>query len=251
LGALVLAVNLLAAGGIAYPGVAGTLWILLALALNAADDAQLHSAAQPLTGAWKLAPLALGASAIGSLVACYLLAYGPVTGVQAALVRAETERTTDARVNALLDAATADPLSAEPWAAIGEIELERLKADPKADASRERFMMAATRMVELRPRSSAACRTAANWYTQLFAVEGDPELAKVAAKLYQRAVELYPALSTLRGEYALALERVGQKREAAEQVKAALELDGMTPHPDKKLSPELRGQLNALAEGAQ
>jgi hypothetical protein len=251
LGALVLAVNLLAAGGIAYPGVAGTFWILLALALNAADDAELHSAARPLTGAWRLVPHALGAIAIGALVACYVLAYGPVTGVQAALVRAETERTADARVNALLDAAAADPLSAEPWAAIGAIELERLKADPKSDASRERFMMAATRMVELRPRSSAACRQAANWYTQLSAVDNDPTLAKFAAKLYQRAVELYPTLPALRVEYALALERVGQKREAAEQVKAALELDGMTPHPDKKLSPELRGQLDSLSERLQ
>src|SRR5207302_8601434 len=35
LAAAVLAINLLAAGGIAYPGVAGTFWMLVALALNA------------------------------------------------------------------------------------------------------------------------------------------------------------------------------------------------------------------------
>lgn len=248
LGALVLAVNLLAAGGIAYPGVAGTFWVLLALALNAADDAEADRAPRALTGGWRIAPAVLGVAAVAALVACYVVAYGPVTLVQAALVRAETERTADARVNALLDAAAADPLSAEPWAEIGAIELERLKTDPKSAASRERFMMAATRMVELRPRSSATCRLAASWYTQLFAVEQDPSLAKVAVKLFQRAVELYPTLPALRAEYALSLEQVGQPREAREQIHVALELDAKTPHPDKKLSPELRARLAALQE---
>jgi hypothetical protein len=248
LGMLVLAVNLLAAGGIAYPGVAGTFWVLIALAINAADDSQPDCAPGPLSGGGRFASMLGGVAAAAALVACYLLAYAPVTDLQAAMLAAETKHSADARVNALLDAAAADPLSAEPWTEIGAIELERLKADPKSAASRERFMLAVTRMVELRSRSSAACRLAAQWYAELFAVERDPTVARFAAQLFERAVELYPTLPVLRAEYALALEQSGQLAEIRPQLGAALEFDAQTPHPDKKLSPVVRAQLDALAE---
>jgi hypothetical protein len=63
---------------------------------------------------------------------------------------------------------------------------------------------------------------------------------------FQRAVALYPNLAELRGEYALALGAAGDMDEAQLQLDTARRLDELTPHADKKLSPQLLEQLKLL-----
>ena len=107
IGVVVLLVDLLAAGGIGLPSVAGTFWLLLALGLQGQPPRGLRP-----VGAWVglLAAIALA-------IACYRTAYSPVLGCQAQLRLAERE---PARaVEHLEAAAAADPLGGRALAAVG------------------------------------------------------------------------------------------------------------------------------------
>src|SRR6202035_5636650 len=95
----------------------------------------------------------------------------------------------------------------------------------------------------LRGHSSASWRQAGQWYAEIHELTNNIEAANMAVECLRNAVELYPNLASLRGEYALALQVVGQKEAARRQAETALELDRQTPHADKKLSQELRRRL--------
>ena len=110
IGIVVLLVNLLAAGGIGFPGVAGTLWLLLALGLNDAER-----------GSWELPRRASVAGLVLTLAlgfACYQTAYRPVLESQAAMRAAV--RDPGRAVPLLADAIQADPLWADPWAHLAQ-----------------------------------------------------------------------------------------------------------------------------------
>jgi hypothetical protein len=247
LGVLVLLVHLLASGGIAFPGVAGSLWILLALGLNASE---VEPAAEPGQGrrfGSRLASVVALVLVSAASAACYFLAYMPVVRLHAALARADDEQLgVDARINRLVDAAAADPLSSEPWSRIAELELARLQTNPTHPASNERFMKATAKVIELRPHSSIAWRQVGRWFHECYAYNHRPDTVKAAAVSLRRAVELYPNLAALRGEYALALAAQGERAAARRQLQTARRLDAATAHADKKLSPELRRQLDRL-----
>jgi hypothetical protein len=247
LGVLVLAVHLLAAGGIAFPGVAGTLWILLALGLNATDaPCGARPAQAPRRGA-KWATMAGLVLTCAAGAACFYLAYAPVVRAHAAFVRAEEDGlTVDARINLLIDAAQADPLSAEPWSQIAELELARLKGNPHDPSTDARLIKATTKVLELRPHSSVAWRQVGRWFRECYLYTRHEKTAEAAAMALRRAVELYPNLAPLRGEYALALSAEGDRAGARRQAQIARRLDGLTAHVDKKLSPELSDELDQL-----
>jgi hypothetical protein len=220
---------------------------LLALGLNETDNARATapSEAQRVRRAW---PGAVGlAAACAAGVACYQLSFAPVVRNHAAMLRAaEEQRSTDRRINLLLDAAAADPLSADPWWAIAEQELIRLKARPQEEAWKKRLVNTTSEMLERRPRSSVAWRQAGRWFYELYSHDHDVNTAQAASKSLGVAVELYPNLAELRGEYALALSAEGDLDEARHQAGIAERLDRLTPHADKKLSPDLRQQLERI-----
>ncbi len=155
----VLAVDLLASGGITIPGVANSFWMLMALGLN-------ELAAEPVAPvhvgpAWRrrLAPAIGLAGTCLAAVACYQYAYGPITHARAAMLRAEAPRASlDARRKAYLDAAQADPLSADAWTALAELELGALRGDQPPGPALARFATACEKVTELRPHSAAAWR---------------------------------------------------------------------------------------------
>ncbi len=247
LGLLVLAIHLLAAGGIATAGVAGTFWVLLALGLNetdAAGDAAMWRAPRGRLAWLGAAGLA---AACAAAVACYQLSFGPVVRNHAAMLRAADERqSTDKRINLLLEAAEADPLSADPWWAIAEQELTRLKKKPHEEAWKKRFVKVTAEMLERRPHSSATWRQAGRWFYELYTYDHDANTAQAAAESLRLAVRLYPNLAELRGEYALALSAGGDLALARRQADIARRMDRQTPHADKKLSPQLREQLEKI-----
>ena len=109
---ITLLVDLLATGGIGLPSVAGTLWLLLALGLQAQRPHDLH-----IRNAW----LALAAG-MGLALACYYTAYNPVLSCQAQLRMAERQPLE--AVEHLEAAAVADPLSAEPWRQLAAIHFQ-------------------------------------------------------------------------------------------------------------------------------
>jgi hypothetical protein len=247
LAVLVFAINLLAAGGIAFPGVAGSLWILLALGFNELDAERdpLIDRSGKARQTWL--PVTGLTIAVVAAVACYIVGYRPVVRYYAAMTRAEADNlSTDARINLLIDAAEADPLAAEPWGAIAEIELARLKRDPANSEWADRFVTATGAYRDLRPKSSAAWRQLGRWYYEFFTANRNAKTAEVAAICFGHAVRLYPSFAPLRAEHALALHGQGQDAEARRQIELARQLDRRTPHADKKLSAELREQLDVL-----
>ena len=111
-GVAVLLIDLLATGGIGFPGVAGTFWLLLALGLQ-------H---EPPRAHGDLAAWTMLAGAVALAVACYGTAYRPVVECQTQLQLAE--RVPAQAVEHWEAAAAADPLSAEPWRRLAAARFE-------------------------------------------------------------------------------------------------------------------------------
>lgn len=236
LGAGVLLIHLLAAGGISYPGVAGSLWLLVAVALNLAD------ADRPRSVGWP-GQLALLVVALGLAVACLVTGYGPVLRAQAALLEAERAPAGSARqVEDLQRAAAADPWSPVALERLADLEFRAWLDSGKPDELRQ-FRAYREQAMALMPRSSAAWLNTGDYDLEAYRRTGGRGHAERAVEAYSRAVELYPASARTRAKLALGLEALGDapgfRREAAK----ALELDGQTPHADKKLPDTLRKTL--------
>jgi tetratricopeptide (TPR) repeat protein len=232
-GIAVLLINLLAAGGIGSPGVSGTLWLLLALGLNAAEEGGVRTAPQKTA-------LALLATAVLLAVACYLSAYGPVLNARWRIERA-TEDPPQAK-SLLLAAAAADPLAAEPWNLLAGMQLLSWERHPTAEAFAD-FERYQREFLRRKPNSAAAAAAAAERYFLAFEQSKQERPLEGAVDLYRKAVDLYPNNATYRAKLALTLmasgDQAGFQREAAR----ALELDALTPHADKKLPGKLRSVL--------
>ncbi len=108
----VLLVNLLAQGGISYPGVATSVWVLMAVALNSAEGQKPpRIIARPAAGG-----IALLSG--GLVMACYLTAYSPVLTESGLVGEALAEISRGRKEQAdelLLAAAEADTWSDRPW----------------------------------------------------------------------------------------------------------------------------------------
>ncbi|HEX3727176.1 MAG TPA: O-antigen ligase family protein [Pirellulales bacterium] len=250
-----LAINLLAAGGIAYPGVATSFWVLAALVLNRTDPRWEPATALPANLPHgiraRLPRAALLVLVCLAALACYWFSYGPVVRSHRAMAEAQQAQAAGAQPAMTelfwLEATDEDPFIADPWLAIAQLELARVRQRPADAVARQRFVNATEQLGELRPHSSATFRLIGRWYTELYELTADKEAARSAVTAYQRAVLYYPNLASLRGEYAEALERLGQASNARRQAAMALALDGQTPHADKKLSAGLRQRLESLA----
>ena len=235
IGVSVLLVNLLGAGGIASAGVVGTLWLLLAVGLNTAGSGE-RVASRPV-GLILLAVAAL----LG--VACFQTAYAPVLDCQAEIYKATKEGLTpEERQFHLWKAAKADGLSAQPWKDLAAITMLRWQEEPSdvAYALCETYRRAAGR---LDPNSAAMWLRFGD--DELAAYEKQPrqDRLEMAIRSYRRAVQHYPNSATCRAKLALACRTAGDQQAFRRQRDRAIELDRLTPHPDKKLPDELRRRL--------
>jgi hypothetical protein len=239
-GVATLLVNLLAAGGIMYPSVAGSLWLLIGLGINLAEPIT------PLRG--KAGPLAALALCAVLTISHYLTGYSPVLRCQGAMLTGygETGNIVE-QEKAFQLAAALDPRSAEPWQHLAGLKL-RLFLDRGGARTLADFDDFSAQFLARKPHSSAAYRTVGNWWQQVFAKTQEPEHASKAVHHLKRAVELYPNHAVLRAELALALENAGEPAMAHSEATKALELDAATPHADKKLSTSLREEISTIAD---
>ncbi len=233
IGVTVLLVNLLAAGALALPGVAGTLWILMALGLTGIEK---FPARRLPRGA------AFGLLASGAVLAalCYSTAYGPVVRSRAALARAaENPRQAEQH---LAEAVMADPLWAEPWSQLASLDYSRWEASGDA-AAFQAFEMSSRAAITRRPSSSRLWWTLGERYFAAASRAGGGKTLPQAVAAYRRAVELYPNSANYQAGLALALRAAGDSVGYGEHRDQALWLDEVTPHADKKLRSELRKSL--------
>jgi len=239
-GVVVLLVDLLATGGIGYAGVAGSLWLLMALGLNAGADARWRNFPQP--AAWATMAIALIA-----FILCYTAAYDPVLTCKGLMARAEREPLS-AEIR-LVEAAAADPLSAEPYRHLALVALGRWQADPTPEAFRtvEAYQSGVERLA---PNSSAAWFVAGEQDFAAFQRMGGADYLTRAIAAYRRAVDLYPTNAWYHARLALAHRAGGDQAGFRREAEEALRLDRVTPHKDRKLTDELRAELKrSLLQG--
>jgi hypothetical protein len=245
LGVLALGIHWLAAGGIAFPGVAGSFWILMALALNEVEGEPISNA-RPRQPSTRLL-LVLGFGLVcAAAAACYYTAFGPVTRLHAAMAEAARVRHPQARIVAYLEASAADPLSADPWVMIAELEMEKLRQNRGTPASYQNFIDSATKVLELRPHSSSTFRQFGTWFAEIYRRGQFEKAGEAALDQLRRAADLYPTSAAIRADLALALDMVGKRDAAQRQAEQALALDEKMPHADRKLPQEMRDALQAL-----
>jgi tetratricopeptide (TPR) repeat protein len=274
----------LAAGGISIPGVAYSLWILMALAINqtrgalatadelqntansmASATAKNSSTAKSLTPAKSQTPWGsiAGMATAGSLAtACYLTAYGPVLRSTAAMYRVQSEeerltagsaerRDPRRRELALIEAEQADPLASQTWQLLADLDFQRVSRHGSGKEEREQFDRAVRTMLRLRPQSSGAYRQAGEWSLELFRQHGDPQDGRQAIEFFGQAAELYPNSAGAHADYAFALATVGKPAEARGEARRAQELDAAMPHADKKLSAAITARLETISSPDQ
>jgi O-antigen ligase len=197
IGAIALLVNLLAAGGIGFPAVAGTLWVLLALGLNLCEfDAELNTSriyGQSATGAKEGQPVLtprqtitdgrrgndghrcswrLGIAMLGALllltIGCYLTAYGPVFTAKRILLaakRVSAEADREENKAAELHAAVAKASGTEQAAALlREAELsDHLAAERRNSTERLLQEAAAADQLSAAPWADLAAQVFQRW----------------------------------------------------------------------------------------
>jgi hypothetical protein len=232
-GIAALVVHLTTTGGIGFPGVGGTLWLLLAVGLNqSATDRPRWMSRRVAAVVLVLAMMILGA--------CYLTGYGPVMYCKADLRRAQGDLT---RIEQhLLAGGADDPWEVRPW---NQLALNAF-ADWERDGDDERLAQFEAYSAEgLRrdPHASPAWMHLAECRMKVFERTGRRDYLGKAIEAYRMAVELYPNNGAYRGRLALALQAEGDEAGYRREADRALALDDLTFHADKKLAAELRRRL--------
>jgi hypothetical protein len=250
LGVVVLLVHLLASGGMTYPGVAGSLWMLAALAVNQASPLttlDATRAAVSLADMRRLLPAAALGLVIIAVISCYLTAFLPVLSSRAALARAaNTELSDDNRLEAMNAAIAADPYAVAPWLARAQLSAQRLSEDPDNPRWQKSFVDATNAVISLDGHSTSSVREILYLLGQVYTAAPSKDVSRLMLQFSRVAVRLYPNSATIQAEYALALDLAGETKRSKRAAEKALELDRLTPHADKKLPAEMRDRLDKL-----
>ncbi len=232
---ITLCVNLLAAGGIGFPGVGQSAWLLAALALNVRDsgDQRIPAESESRRDAWWTFAALL--AVVGLAGACFLTMYRPILAARQELDKAHEAVSKAVADRALERAAAADPWWADPWEMRAELESELWIANG-SDSQLALFFAARDGLLERNPSSSQVYRRCGNWLLEMYAVSGRADLGEQAVEAYGTAVRLYPCSGILRAQLAWACHVTGADQLAREQAEEALRLDALNPHLELKLA---------------
>lgn len=230
--AIVLLIHLLFSGGIAFPGVAVGLWLLLALALNV--SASGDRPVGPRVGA-----VVLG-GALALVAACFMTGYQP-TLVSRTLIQRAYAGEGDPLV-LMRKAVEADPWALTPRENLADVFYQQWMTAPNDEMMRQ-FDRAVREAVVRAPRSASLRHKFGLAYLEFFGRAREENLLAEAIRMLESAVSLYPNDCRKRADlaeaYLLAGDRNGYEDERAE----AIRLDRLTPHLDKKLADEQRLRL--------
>lgn len=235
IGVTVLLVNLLAAGSLGFPGVVGTLWLLMALGLNLRG----HGRSVPVK---QVALYGLLAITFLLVVACYVTAYNPVLQARTAMHPANATPFDPLAEKRLLDAAEADPFSAEPWVRLTGLTFAQWEAGGPPELL-GRFELYASKTMQLAPQSPSIRWSIGEYYSRAYAKMGKKEHLDRAIDAYRLAIVRYPNNAVYEASLAIALNTAGDQAGFEEHAERARWLDEATPHADCKLTPELRKSL--------
>jgi O-antigen ligase len=257
LGVLAVSVNLLAQGGIGFPGVALALWLMAALGLNLREDRGC-SRPRELDSRIPGFALALGWAALAGSFAGQVL---PFWKSQAALARAdealahrppEFERAESAYQAAI----KADPLNVQAF--IGEAYLHSLVWESRGarpNDERWRLIPSALMLAASPPRNpntwtlhSERARVIREILSKVASALPPTKIIPLQASIVEAtrtASRLYPTNAVLHARLAEASAEVSMFGDAVTEANEALRLDALTPHQDKKLPYAVRDRLVA------
>jgi tetratricopeptide (TPR) repeat protein len=255
---IALLVNLLAAGGISYPGLAGSLWLLVAIELNLTDRAESQTAGsvegRSLIEQWfHSTAFRWGACiALATLLAAALWTeYLPVMACRLQLSIADAAQAAgraDQSRNALEAATTADPWSSE--AAV------RLAAQRFADyqtlptPSQRRTLLDADDVARrLASHRSNVWAQGGGFAAAIHQHTGNVEDFDAAQSYFERAIELYPSNAELQANAAKFWQSAGKTDRALAAATEALRLDDLMRaggHDDRLLAPTLRQEMEKI-----
>ncbi|WP_460166092.1 O-antigen ligase family protein [Thermostilla marina] len=263
---IALTVDLCATGGIGFPGVAATFWLLAAIiqsggspatAAAPADGPPIDTAEQsasPSTGLRTISvsatPLLPVITALGLLIGCYVTAYRPVLECRLQLLEAESalSRDFDTAIDRLRRAAKADPWSAEPWQRLTELYESRWYYTRDAKVLTE-LEASLREWLERVPERPSALLSAAETSLRVAERTQSASWRDRTFRLFDRAVAAAPTQALVRARYAQALAEFGREADARAMAESALELHRITPHENRKLPPAELDALKRLIEG--
>lgn len=258
-GALALAVNLLAAGGVGIPAVALMFWMLLALGLNLRDD---RPASRLREDGNRVAVFALAAS----WAAVMGLFYGtvlPYWKAERLIAQAESAlrakppnyaRARDALMAANDPKYGGDRYYAKPYLVLSAMELDAWKARGRLPNDKM-YLAAAIAMHKAitpprNPNVWSLQREAAVLARELLALtkgaltpKQELRMRGDANRASRKATQLYPTNPNLRALLAETSADMNMFDDAVKEGEEALRLDRQTPHPDKKLPRDVREHL--------
>ena len=241
----VLLVNLLAAGGIGFPGVAASFWILLALGLGGWEEESHGDAGRDDVSDRFTRPVLylVALVMIGLVVANYFTAYRPVLASQSELKAALRERSR--AEEHLRRAAEADPWSARPWSQLSSLVYQQWEKHPTIDQF-DAVVEFSRETLDRVPAKATAWFVLAERSQEAYRMMGRATDQKRALDAYRRAVGLYPNQSLYRARWALALHAVGNGAEARREAQKSLELDRQNPHAERRLTEPVKKRLEKI-----
>lgn len=248
-GALLL--NLTAAGGIGYPSVADSLWLLAAVGLIASGVRKSDDAEPSSSNRWQIA---LFATCAAMFVLAYLTAYRPVTNSRAASARADAAilRGQSAEHNAAVLAA----VEADPWSSRAALQLATLRLAEYTNRPNAERAKAVTdgiqELLRLAPHKSGAHVRASESVQAIYEISSDPEDLQSAIEHQRQAIALYPTSAEAYARLAKLLLIAKTTDSAARAAREALRLDDLMRrggHADRQLAESLRLELRQIASG--
>lgn len=255
--AATLLVNLLAAGGIGYPSVADSLWLLLAVQMNVVDisgtastSTSVTSTANHRSATWLR--WAIGAALAAAFVVAVRYEYVPVMACRTQLAIADEALAKGQ--GGIARAALAAARAADPWSPIAVARLADQKfADYEQSSSEDllRELAAADeRTHELAPRRSRFWAQSAGFAEAIFHRTSRVEYRNAAERFLLRAIELYPASAPTHAQAATFWKAVGDATRARREAAEALRLDDAmrdAGHVDRTLRPDVRREIESIA----
>lgn len=241
---LVLTINLLAAGGISFAGIAPSWWLLLAMVSHGERrPARQRDLSRSAVGV-------LAAVALLLVLGCLVTLYWPVLRCRAQLDQGlallRQQRLGEAEA-AFAAAADEDPYAVEPWNNLAALYHHGAVQTGSAHAMAG-FEAAIHQALRRNPRAPALRQQIGDWRLALYARSGERRQLQEALDAYTEWVRLYPNHAFGQAQLAWAHHLAGDDQAASQAAAEALRLDALNPHREKKLSQQR--VLDPLADSA-
>ena len=228
-------VNLCVAGGISYPGVAFSGWLLLGICLVSAQPARREAdhLQLPRSQRWSMG-LIMGGLTLGVIFTFHF----PVTSAEHHSIHASyhlrQNRIEPAREH-LQQAIDADPYKADGYIEYANV-LFMLLSNELDVSTLEQYKSLVTQALDLNPKSQSSYELFSMQALLMFDRYKEEEFLTTALAYTQRESELYPGSAVIHARLAVCHFLAGDQLEMRKSIDRALELDADNPHLEFKLS---------------